>query len=76
MRHYYHDQLHLHTDLLIHEACLDAIKGDILWSEIAEELKEQLPLFWETIGRILHCFKISPGKTQDVAIFPHILTML
>ena len=62
MRHYCHDQLHLHTDLLIHEGCLDAIKGHILWLEVAEGLKEQLPLFWETIGRTLHCFKIFPGK--------------
>ena len=62
MRHYCHDQLHLHTDLLIHEGCLDAIKGYILWLEVAERLKEQLPLFWETIGRTLHCFKIFPGK--------------
>ena len=50
----------IHTDLLIHEGCLDAIKGHIPWSEVTEELEEQLPLFREALAWTPRCFIVLP----------------
>lgn len=48
------------TDLLVHKGSLDAVHGHIPWSEVAEELEEQLPLLREALAWTLCCFIILP----------------
>ena len=41
--------------LLIEEDRLDAVTGDSVGLEVAEELEEELPLLWHGLARFHHC---------------------
>ena len=60
---------HVPAHLFIHERRLNAVNGNVLWVDEAEEFKEQHPLLRYPLAQILHVLCMVPSETFHFMLY-------